>query len=320
MSDSKLPPREKQSTDEALADLLEQAYRRGGVDPGVELDAMRERAARAAELAQKRAEARKNQRSATRYREELARAAELGTSQKMEGGASVSGEVPRDGRLRRAPKPRKSRRDFGAEWSDKLRQVGHVGAVVPVSRRAFVGGDLVHADATGRRARWALAELPRHYARAVLRAVKRGLGELDYAHVWARKVVALATMVHRLSVRSRRRGFGRVCRGIGRGLFAAAMRNPQTGESYTIGALFGWNEERRIAPAAALAESGAWLVIQPPADVAGPEELGPSGWAYNQYWLPSAGAEAPESDAEAAELAALGVGTDPSPVATAPPS
>lgn len=125
-------------------------------------------------------------------------------------------------------------------------------------------------------ARAALATLPPVYARrvelAALGMVRQDDGtrrpSRTWAHVQARRIVALAVVVYRASSPSKRRGMARVLRGRVRGQFGTlAGVNPGTGEAYSVGTFFHVNDRRPwdCGAMVALHRAGALWRHQPPA-------------------------------------------------------
>lgn len=154
-----------------------------------------------------------------------------------------------------------------------------------------------------------LAALPRVYARAVQVAA---FGQLTAAHVEAtsghekrhaergprlrtlrnpraRACVAIAWLVYSLGRDTRRRGFARVLDGVSRGVIAALLPNPSTGEAYTVSHIAATsNDAGRAGPndcgaLVALHRAGALFKQQPDAADVPAALVGPSGYAFNVY-------------------------------------
>lgn len=214
------------------------------------------------------------------------------------------------------PYTRRSSRAFLEACERAARAAGETWTPPPsIPRRIWIGAQAI--SQSGSTARHALAELPREYA-ARLRHAIRSSGE-THGHITARLLVAYGWTVYRLSTESRRRGYARRVEGIPRGLFAAIVRNTQTGERYSVARLFGTTTNAGAGIFVQLERAGAFLKLQTPAHRAPARLKGPSGHAFNVYWIPTARALT-RPDAVDAPPAPAGAPVDaPAPIAGAQP-
>lgn len=233
---------------------------------------------------------------------------------------------PDDGeRRRRRPEPvddpwtRRSSRAFLSACERAAKAAGETWTPPPsIPRRIWIGTEAIAR--TGTTARHALAELPPDYA-ARLRAAVRLSGK-TIAHVTGRLIVAFGWAVYRLSARARRRGYARRVEGIPRGLFACLVRNAATGERYSVARLFGTDTNAGPGAFVVLERAGVFLKLQTPAYRAPARLKGPSGHAFNVYWLPTRAPRALERPPENGPPAPTGAPqASPTPIAgVAPPS
>ena len=102
----------------------------------------------------------------------------------------------------------------------------------------------------------------------------------------ALRILDLGIFLWLVSVPTRRRGFARVVTGMGRGVFCSALRDFWTGDHASLSTVFGVDPRTEIPGAApALEQAGALHYSQVPADRARAADRGPSGYAYNAYWI-----------------------------------
>lgn len=177
-------------------------------------------------------------------------------------------------------------------------------------------GDVRHYSLQERQhaARIALAKLPKPARERVLRAAfhpkpyqatrrfeGRALHECEreslpcrsWSHPTALKTILAALLMWELGEVTRRRGFCKVVRGFGRGVFGAFLQDWATGHHASVASLYGASREVP-APMLALKQAGFVYYHQPPAHVVTASDRGPSGHAYNVYWVHSTqGAEGP---------------------------
>lgn len=189
---------------------------------------------------------------------------------------------------------------------------------------------------TGHQAAKSLAELPAVYARRVRRAAlgvardaarEGGWSEAarELGDIRARLVVAAGVVLYHLGQPTRRRGYARVVDGFTREMLAGLFVDPKTHEPYSVSYLWGTSFRRESAwwdcgPFVALARTGAILKVQPPADEVPRRYVGPSGHAFNEYWLSAlaCSADVPADERELEDGARGGVQAPPTP-GPAPP-
>lgn len=165
----------------------------------------------------------------------------------------------------------------------------------------------------------ALCGLPPEYARRVELAALayerqpdgRRLPTRTWAHVRARRVLALAVILWRCSRSSRRRGMARIVVGRTRGMFASLFRNVFTGKRLSESSLFATQHHTGrsrwdCGDMVALCRAGAVWKAQPPASSVpeafrGKDRNGIAR-AFNEYHLTRAVAAATVSDEDADEL------------------
>jgi hypothetical protein len=178
--------------------------------------------------------------------------------------------------LARPLRPRRARATRSEAFRTRAMERGAPGmAPLDWTPEDFATWRASHRSASSARA--ALATLPPVYARrvelAALAMTRREDGTRrptrTWAHVQARRVVALAVTVFRASSPSRRRGMARKLVGRTRGMFATlAGINPSTGAPYSIGTFFHVNDARGpwdCGAMVALHRAGALWRHQPPA-------------------------------------------------------
>lgn len=145
----------------------------------------------------------------------------------------------------------------------------------------WTGDDYAAAEAIARSARAAeraLCSLPGEFARRVQLAALayeraedgRRLPTRTWAHVRARRIVALGVILWRCSRSSRRRGMARIVVGRTRGMFASLFRNVLTGERLSVSSLFATQHHDEggrwdCGDMVALTRAGAVWKAQPPA-------------------------------------------------------
>jgi hypothetical protein len=82
-----------------------------------------------------------------------------------------------------------------------------------------------------------------------------------------------------------------VLAGVSRGVIAALLPNPSTGQAYSVSHIAATsNDAGRRRPndcgaLRALHRSGAFYAMQPDAADVTPALVGPSGYAFNVYWV-----------------------------------
>ena len=163
------------------------------------------------------------------------------------------------------------------------------------SDRVWAGNRAVFDTHLARKVEAAARELPIAYRMRVYAAClseQRGRGDqregIDFGHITTQGIVVAAIMLFREAVPTKKRGFARVLAGVSQNMIAAAFRNPQTGEAYSVGRLFATEihgDKERAGWVRALARAQALQIIQPPPDVSAKEHVGPSGHALAQYWI-----------------------------------
>lgn len=180
------------------------------------------------------------------------------------------------------------------DWSSRI-----------VGRARQIGASAVEAER-------ACAELPRVLSIRVRRAalgIRRGasswVASRSWRSIYARRCVAYAWAVYRMSVQTKRRGYERLCLGVSQGMIAALVVNPQTLRSYSragVAATRSGATGEGCGPLAALERAGVWYAEQPPADVTPIELVGPSGHAVQHYWITERSCS-PLADAAELEIA-----------------
>lgn len=217
-------------------------------------------------------------------------------------------------------------------WVGDLQASGR-GAMRPLDWTADEYAAAETLSRSPRAAARALCGLPPEYARRVELAALayerqedgRRLPTRTWCHVVARRIVALAVVLWRVSRSSRRRGMARIVVGRTRGMFASLFRNVFTGARLSISSLFATQHHDGASrwdcgDMVALARSGAIWKAQPPASSVAAAFRGKDrhgiARAFNEYHLTrrvaasSSSAEDPAAlleriDARAAELAEL---------------
>lgn len=201
-------------------------------------------------------------------------------------------------------------------YAQKLRQNGqHDADPEPIPPAVHRIAELIMADPTCHTGRIQLAQLPRAQARQVMRAAlhpepyqaKRkqegrelrtpkqskldghrkhwiAAGARRWTHPAAIRTIAIGCAAWRLSKRTRRKGFSRVIRGVPRKMFCALAQDHDTGVRPSTSTLYG-NLDGVPGAVRALAESGFFLTDQPPGGKVKPRDRGPSGYAFNCYWI-----------------------------------
>lgn len=159
---------------------------------------------------------------------------------------------------------------------------------------------MVIADRSGRAARVELAKLKnRPAAGAILRASiapELGAERRSWSDLRTRRIAALGLAIVHLADPTRRRDQwgGGLVRGIPRGALCALLRDPldpRSSATPSISALVGVHRPGATADTGqvgylnALAAAGLLYRQQLPACEAGRDEVGPSGWAMNRYWV-----------------------------------
>lgn len=202
-----------------------------------------------------------------------------------------------------------------ARYAQKLRELGQWDAA-PQRVPAFVWrrAQLIQADPSGYAARVFLATLPPAVARRIWSVAlepapyapsrereDRELfkpsgaplkghparwerpGRRYVIHPAAIRTIAAGCVLWHLGVPTRHKGFGRVVRGFPRRMIAALLQDPASGHRPAITTLYG---HRRGVPGAVRALEGKlFYVNQPPGDKVRPCDRGPSGHAFNVYWI-----------------------------------
>jgi len=188
---------------------------------------------------------------------------------------------------------------------------------VPVPPHVHRAGQAVLSDPTGRAARVLLASCPPAVARRIRNAAlspqpyapererhdrtlfvpepgkqlygRRALweapGKRRWHHEAAIRTVALGIMLYRLRTPTHdRRGFRAVVHGIPREMLCKLARDPRTGAVPCLQTLF---DHRDGVPGNILAlyQAGLFYKNQPPGSKVAPCDKGPSGHAFNVYWL-----------------------------------
>lgn len=218
--------------------------------------------------------------------------------------------------LERDPWQRPSSRAFLEACEKAARHAGEAWTPPPqVPRRVWIGTNAIAVS--GRTARYALLELPRSYA-AIVRAAIRAAGVM-LGHITARLLVAFAWATWRMSIRARRRGYARKVEGIPRGLWCSLAMNAQSGERYSVGRLFGTDTNAGPGIMVQLERAGLFLKLQTPAYKAPARLKGPSGHAFNVYWIPTTAPVAVDPDDVPPPRAPAAAPSRPSSIADAPP-
>jgi hypothetical protein len=191
---------------------------------------------------------------------------------------------------------------------------------------------------TSRQVVKSLAELPAVYAHRVRRAARGVAREAGREGGWseaarelgdirARLVVAAGVVLYHLGQPTRRRGYARVVDGYTREMLAQLFHDPRTNEPYSVSYLFGTkfrpdSEWWDCGPFVALAHTKTILKVQPPADEVPKRYVGPSGHAFNEYWLSAlaCSADVPEDerDGDAGQGAAAPEQPTPGPAPPVP--
>lgn len=145
-----------------------------------------------------------------------------------------------------------------------------------------------------------LAQLPRDYRAKVIKAATRPephapggrapeRTELEPQSKDSRRgrlTLQLGILLYMVSEGTKRRGYDRVARGLGRGVYANMLKDYQSGQNASLSTLFGGDPRRDVpAIAKALEQAGAIHYHQPPSYKAAASDRGPSGFAYNVYWI-----------------------------------
>lgn len=159
---------------------------------------------------------------------------------------------------------------------------------------------MVIADRSGRAARAELAKLKnRAAAGAILRASiapEQRAERRSWADLRTRRIAALGLAIVHLAQPTRRRDQwgGGIVRGIARGALCALLRDVMDRRptaTPSVSALRGVHrpggsaDNGQIGYLDALEAAGLLYSQQLPASEAGRDEVGPSGWAMNRYWL-----------------------------------
>ena len=178
----------------------------------------------------------------------------------------------------------------------------------------------VIADRSGRAARLYLSRLRnRPAAGSILRASiapELGAHRRSWSDLRTRRIAALGLALVHLAAPTRRRDQwgGGIVRGIARGALCALLRDPldrRPSSTPSVSALVGVHradaapEGGQVGYLRALAAAGLTYRQQLPAHEVGRDELGPSGWALNRYWIVTAAFELVAEWAQRAVLACL---------------
>jgi hypothetical protein len=165
----------------------------------------------------------------------------------------------------------------------------------------------VLADRSGRAARLYLARLQnRPAAGSILRASiapELGAERRSWSDLRTLRIAALGLALVHLAAPTRRRDQwgGGIVKGLARGAFCALLRDPldpRPSATPSVSTVFGGAHRPGAAPESGqvgyfvpLAAAGLAYRQQLPASEVGRDELGPSGWALNRYWIVTAAFE-----------------------------
>jgi hypothetical protein len=178
----------------------------------------------------------------------------------------------------------------------------------------------VIADRSGRAARLYLARLlNRPAAGAILRASIApvlGAEHRSWSDLRTRRIAALGLALVHLSATTRRRDQwgGGIVKGLPRGALCALLRDPldrRPSATPSVEALVGVHRPGaapnggQVGYLPALVSAGLTYRQQLPASEVGRDEVGPSGWAMNRYWIVTAAFELVAEWARVAVLACV---------------
>lgn len=108
------------------------------------------------------------------------------------------------------------------------------------------------------------------------------VADREWSDITARNLAAVVITLYRHAQPTERSGFNRYTKGISLGMLATLLTNPQTGEAYDKRTIQTLIAELRGGPGKG---AGAFYSEQPPASVAEPDTIGPSGHATNVYYF-----------------------------------
>jgi len=178
----------------------------------------------------------------------------------------------------------------------------------------------VIADRSGRAARLYLSRLHnRPAAGAILRASiapELGAEQRSWSDLRTRRIAALGLALVHLALSTRRRDQwgGGIVKGLPRKALCALLRDPldrRRSATPSVEALVGVHrpgaapDGGQVGYLRALVSAGLTYRQQLPASDVGRDELGPSGWAMNRYWIVTAAFELVADWARAAVLACV---------------
>ena len=218
-------------------------------------------------------------------------------------------------RAKRQKEYKERQRTLVERWKAKLDAVGaRIDCPRAIPLKAWTAARLMRDQSAGqawKATKIYLRQLPRHYRQKLLQAALRPkphapgdrkperteIPERAPRSRQAQRTIHFGIVLYLCSEPTSRRGFDRCVRGLGRGVFQAMLQDFTTEQRAGLSTLFGGDPRCEVpAPAQALEQTGAIRFHQPPADRATAADRGPSGWAYNVYWIRGATRFTPATD------------------------
>ena len=187
--------------------------------------------------------------------------------------------------------------------TELVRQGQRDAAPRPIPLKAWSAVQLLRSQSAAKSAKARkilMAQVPRWYAERIRKAAYRPaparprrqqalrdeVQRRDASSRAALRTIDMGLFLWLVSEPTGRRGVCRVVRGLGRGVFQSALRDFHTGQYACLSSLFGIDPRAETPGSApALEQAGAIHYSQIPPDRARAADKGPSGWAFNVYWI-----------------------------------